>query len=294
MLVPAKAFVIGKAADTDNSRYALASVKLDRKDGKCVAVATNGRMLAMAEWVEPDATEFPHEAGQGDVSRLVPIKNWDDLAKQVAKNKRSKPILQNVAICDTADHNVNMTTVVIDSDLNQSVKQVGCVEGGLFPKYEDVLPKYRILHPSKNHHDDAVEITLNADYLAELAKMAVADGEGTRRIKLTIPLNTSRAVVAVSQTEEIKITGVLMPMADGSLPGQDEIEVQPEPVEQAAPAEPAEVPPEAPQGPAGETIAETVKFDDDVIAMLKEASYEELQDVATATGLTMDQLLAMC
>ena len=289
MLVPAKAFVIGKAADTDNSRYALASVKLDRKDGKCVAVATNGRMLAMAEWVEPDASEFPHEAGQGDVSRLVPIKNWDDLGKQVAKNKRSKPILQNVAICDTEDHPVNMTTVVIDSDLNQSVKQVGCVEGR-FPKYEDVFPKYKILHPGRSHDDDAVEITVNADYLAELAKMAVADGEGTRQIKLTIPLNTSRPIVAVSQTGDIKITNVLMPMAE-SKRGKDEIEVQPEPVEESAPAE---VPPEAPQEPAGETIAETVKFDADVIAMLKEASYEELQDVATATGLTMDQLLAMC
>ncbi len=290
MLVPAKAFVIGKAADTDNSRYALASVKLDRKDGKCVAVATNGRMLAMAEWVEPDATEFPHEAGQGDVSRLVPIKNWDDLGKQVAKNKRSKPILQNVAICDTEDHSVNMTTVVIDSDLNQSVKQVGCVEGR-FPKYEDVIPDYTILHPSKAHAGHAIEITLNADYLAEMTKMAVSDEDGTRQIKLTIPLDSSGPVLAESQTPDIKISCVLMPMYGGPGPGKDEIEVQPEPVEQAAPVE---VPPAAPQEPAGETIAETVKFDDDVIAMLKEASYEELQDVAAATGLTMDQLLAMC
>ena len=44
MLVPAEAFRISKACDTENSRYALGAVKLERKGDRSRAVATNGRI----------------------------------------------------------------------------------------------------------------------------------------------------------------------------------------------------------------------------------------------------------
>lgn len=225
MLVPPEAFKVSKACDTEkeSTRYALGAVKLERKDGRGRAVATNGRMLAMVEWSEPDTSEYPHPAAREDCDRLIARAQWDELAKVHAKNARKqfKEILRHAVIGNHENPNL-VTTVTIDTDLNQSVKDCRVMEGR-FPKYEDCIPKYG---PS-----DCVEVRMDADMLVELLEMANKDDDGNRHVNIMVPLSNAdtKPVLIRQRVGGVELTLVQMPCAGGVSYAKPAATEEPEP-----------------------------------------------------------------
>lgn len=296
MLVPPEVFGVGKITDKESGRYALGAVKLEQDGDKSRAIATNGRILAVAEWETPDPAEYPHPAAAGECDRLVPAKTWDDLGKAAAKNKRGKPALRYAAIAN-GEAPATLTTVSVDSELNQSVQTARAMEGR-FPNVGGIVPNYTRFLASGKHDNHCIQVTLDADMLMDLLKLTLDDGEGTKQVVMQVPMIEGKPVVLTSKTATMKVLCVQMPMGGGSNAKGEDADEAAEETEVVA-----EVPPVV--EPEPETVVETETADEtdtDAVVdddgewreQLKAMTYEELHALSVELGVSMDDLLALC
>lgn len=210
MLVPKQVFAVGKVAATEQGRYAINGVQLERTpDGRPLAVATDGKRMIAAVWHEDPkhGDDWPAEAqvpGQdiGTDGAIVPLELWKQIAKGIPA-KTMRPGLKQAQV-KLEGRQVNAVT----SNLLEHRKTGGLVVEGVFPKFRQVIPK----------GEKKAYITFNAKYLAEVA-LAVAEAAGPRpdgkeqTVTLAIE-DESRAALIVAGTPGASVLGVLMPCWD--------------------------------------------------------------------------------
>lgn len=213
MLIPKQVFKVSKLAARETSRCAIHGVHVKRlPDGKCVAVALDGRRLIKATWDDECLRpEFPC-VGLGsvdpvaDFSAIVSTKQWNEAEKAIPR--RGKPILLNCLLDETtANGRIQMGS----TDLENPRTLGGDSLEGNFPKYQDVIPDYIV-------GDNAVEIGVNPLFLAEICKVVgeVATSEDSKGIRLVVPTNPNNPLVVEGRNGEgIEATAVLMPVSLG-------------------------------------------------------------------------------
>ncbi len=171
MLVPKNVFCISKACDTESSRYALGGVLVERDpEGNPVAVATDGRRLAVVSWTEDDGAEYPVDGGDAEsvdgFSTIIDKSHWDEAGKAARKvAKSSKPILRNVLLEESANGKVSLSTFDLESRRAIATRPIE----GKFPKWREAIPENR---PEVNHRhflpdseiDDRISAHMAKDY----------------------------------------------------------------------------------------------------------------------------------
>ncbi len=219
MLIPKQVFKVSKLAAREPTRwYAIHGIRVKRRaDGKCIAVATDGRRLIEVTWDDEHLRpEFAAEQRRAkrpctSLGSVEPVKGfetivsqsqWDE-ARKAIPNVRDKPILKHCLLDETS----------VEGKVQMEITTLGGkrpIEGdsieGDFP-YEDLIPKYTV-------GKDAVEISVNPKLLAEVlnAIKAVTKNEESEVVRLIVPANPTRPMVIEGRTPEgIKARAVLMP-----------------------------------------------------------------------------------
>lgn len=145
MLVPRSLAAMGKVCDRDSTRYALGGIFFERDSkGRPHAVATDGRRLVHATWVESD--EFPESAGDRTAvpgfETILPAEAITAAArgaKLSARMQRMRPNLNSVLIQEPgANGTVRVAATNYDTTAAADVRSIE----GRFPKWRDVVPSY--------------------------------------------------------------------------------------------------------------------------------------------------------
>jgi DNA polymerase III sliding clamp (beta) subunit (PCNA family) len=134
-------------ASTGVGRYTLVGVSLKRTSdpvAPCEAVATNGKVLAMARWKD-NTEEFPAQGmediqAQDGFSAIVPAGSLAEASKGIPKAMKNGTlaILQNVAIQERGvDGHIQLGTTDLSHPI---IRTVDTVEG-TYPQYENAFPK---------------------------------------------------------------------------------------------------------------------------------------------------------
>ncbi len=196
MFVPKSALAIVSHCDSECSRYALGSVQFERgTDGKALAIATDGRRLAVLEWADlPLDTESALAKDRAAVRAVeslglsadhVPsfstLLSVEDL-KKAGKMITAKPSIQastpvyGAVMLDEVSANGKVTMGATNGS-SPSTMTVASTEGR-FPKWRDVLPS----------SDETITVKLDPKYLAEACKLLqdFATSEDNRGITLTL------------------------------------------------------------------------------------------------------------
>lgn len=201
MLLNKHNFAVASFASKDESRYTLKGIMVNEQG----AVATNGHYLVMVGLPKAKESAFPVIEGftpaNGSFKPFILQRDAAlDIAKQIPKNQ-SLSILQN-AIVGVAEGSNNSIAV---TDLDRAkIFKTRNLEGS-FPNYEAVLPKEHA----------TLTITVDAEYLAELAKAAAQfqdDKSTTRAVTLRFRgPNTAVEMTAQNADTEQKWSALLMP-----------------------------------------------------------------------------------
>ena len=187
MLIPPSILSLHTCGDTEVSRYALGGIKIERvgDSTRPLAIATDGRKMVCVEWQEDDPAEFPIFKGNdwsrvNDYEVILSNRACKEAAK-LSPKKSPKPILLNVAI---DEKNTNGSVPMGGTDLEQwSVINPLGVEGR-FPKWRDVIPKYK----PEETQSILIDPYLMIDVLQAFIRTGCCDGEH-REVVLTIKLD---------------------------------------------------------------------------------------------------------
>lgn len=206
MIVPTKILKnIVKAAAGESTRYAINGVLLERDETGPVAVATDGRWMLIARWIEQSWKDHPLGTAPVDgFNVIVPTSNLIEAAKLPPKREH-KEILKDVVI-DEYEPGDNMTTVIFrasNSNGDKSIHEATILEGK-FPKWRDVIP---------DKNDTVVRIAVNPKFLADALK-AVADmgcGSGYSTVVLEFR-DSNRPLVVRAHADDVEVTAVIMPI----------------------------------------------------------------------------------
>lgn len=278
MLVPKSVFNLHNIADTESSRYALASVRFERDAaGAPLAIGCDGRRLLVLGWHEAPAAEYP----PGPLTlNPFPVENFETLlpateARKLATAKlpaglvKRKPILGNIVIDEAG---TNSTIPVGWHDMETATELRPCAMEGRYPRWRDVCPAYG--------PRNSVSVTVDARYLAELAEVIAKHAtdltsESGASVTLTISAKESHlrpVVLSAAATDGRCAYGVLMPLVGkkgkekaapavvwnpngtpepvAEAPAEDEAEAAPEPEPFDPPFEPTAAPVAAPPAEA--------------------------------------------
>lgn len=200
MIIPPEIFSIGTCAARESTRYAINDVLVERMDdGSCRAVATDGRRLMVASWTDGDDWKaFPAIDGmdlqpEKGFRVLVPMYLWSEAAKLKTKIVLDEHVV-NGQIKMASVYAKRTTTITVP------------VVDGNFPKYEDIIPNYTI-------GENAVEIGMTPNMLAECASTLgeLATDEVFRGIRLVVPKDKNRPLLITAQKSGRTGIVVLMP-----------------------------------------------------------------------------------
>lgn len=192
MFVPKSALAIVSHCDAESSRYALGAVQFERdENGKALAVATDGRRLAVLSW--DDADILPVEGNSRRDAMLAtglavePVSNFKILInmadlKRAGKLLTAKPSIQTAwpvlgsILIDEVSANGKVSMGATDG-ANPSTMTVASTDGR-FPKWRDVMPSSA----------ETVSIKLDARYLAEACKLLgdFAGDDESRAVTITL------------------------------------------------------------------------------------------------------------
>lgn len=115
MLIPPKAFELHRIVSGNGFHHCLEGIRVERlAEDRSRAVATNGKILGLVDWKEPDNTEFPSKDGEDYSIRDVRFSGVTirrDDAKRLSKWKCNlpKPILGYIAMKEAPNPTVEMT-----------------------------------------------------------------------------------------------------------------------------------------------------------------------------------------
>lgn len=201
ILLPKNLAAIAKTCEraATGNRFTNSGVHLSQHGRDYVAVATDGRTLAMVEGVPESVDDYPEIAALVSAPNtaheaIIPAKDWTAAFKSVPK--RGKPVLQNAAVV----MGENVTTWATTDLDTQSVQQPRNLEGR-FPDYRRVIPTKNRVASVKVNADNMARILLTA---AEYADM----GTG-----VTIELYADGAPIKItSQNTTQRFTGLVVPL----------------------------------------------------------------------------------
>ncbi|NLE45608.1 MAG: hypothetical protein GX620_12880 [Chloroflexi bacterium] len=204
----------------DDTRFALTGVHFTRSDdGHPVAVATDGRKLAVIEQFEVSPDELPkftnggYPPDTGD-SVTVPVKPLLDALKKVPK-KHSIPILATPPLISIRNEKGDATQVCIPvTDLDtHSIETTKVIDAG-YPTYQQVIPQEK---------DTVLEILFDAGIMLDMAQAAIDFAKNGSKdkaplMKLCIGHHPGAALrVEVEDHNGRKMTMVAMPYKEGVL-----------------------------------------------------------------------------
>lgn len=240
-------------APRKDPRAAIKTVHLERSGGQPRAVATDGKIMMIAEWREPSPDDVPQAVGEiegerRDVEFSIDAQDWSALAGMVPK-MRSLPALEVVAISEHA-HDGRLEVGSTDFD-NEQRRQMRMVELA-YPNYRSVVPQYQIEGEDAN----AVGLLVNVERLAALLKGFLDSGAIGRthdEVLMVVPLHSQKPILFRGWNLEkgIDATAIITPVFDCSskrswmlthrafepepnddTPEQDETDAQDAPVEE--------------------------------------------------------------
>jgi DNA polymerase III sliding clamp (beta) subunit (PCNA family) len=182
-------------AHPERTRYAMDGVLLERADGQCRAIATDGKRLLALEWA--DTTEG---GGGGDVFTVLPSAMLEAAAKGATK------------ACDSIPATLNgKVTLAVPTKAGETRLEALPVEGH-FPPYREVFPADR----------EEIVLAINVELLHGLAKaLHQATGTLVERGDLSVRLRIARdkpaesaiMVEAIGATDgAVRGVGLLMPL----------------------------------------------------------------------------------
>lgn len=230
MLIPRQIFNVAKLASRESTRYAINGVRVERENGHCKAITTDGRRLIVAQWSdEADRPEYPaSEVGSVEPTKgfavTVPTDLWVEAGKLIPK-RTCKPVLDNCLLDETltemrkTDKGMEQGTEIhfAATNLERTFTTRGPSCDGAFPKYQDVMPDYTIRLPDGDGGcREAIEIGVNPVLLAEILQTVarIATNEECKGVRLIVPMNPNRPIVVEAETcEGVSAKAVLMPVA---------------------------------------------------------------------------------
>jgi len=182
-------------------------------------VATDGRLLIMAESKEDPTVDypcvdlgFPVGAGSESFSAILSL----DAAKEISKWKghKYKPILQNIVIDEhSSKGSVQVSMTDGTSTTGGSYPRVE----GTFPDYREVLPKFK---------DESVTITVNPKLLVQMLQTAIktAGKSDNPSMDLTVGMKMEDSkwisdmgpIQGKMTGDNIEVTSLIMPISKDS------------------------------------------------------------------------------
>jgi len=211
MLIPQPVMTIGKIAappggQNNNSqvRFGLDVVHVERdKEGKPVAVATDGRRIIIAHWEEDLHTEYPSErvgdpAPVENYSCNVPVTKWmmaADLVKKVVSKAvlRLKPVLNNVLLQEVEGDKETVLLGVTDLESVHKIDTRLPEAARKFPAWRNVVHRPELVtYPEGDKR--AVQFAMDGDTLKGLVD-ACTQASGNGRIFLVCPLDTNKPMM---------------------------------------------------------------------------------------------------
>ena len=222
MLVKPEIFELHKVA----GRYALGGVRFERDaTGQPVAVATDGRVMLAARWVETAADEYPADK-TGLATELVPgfgcIVPIDACKKAVKlpPKRTNKAVLRNVLLDEPA---TNGAVPMAATDLEAVDRLEPAALEGRYPKWRDVYPR-------NDQAERTVSVKLGGRLLADLLQSVIkASGERDPKVVVTFNLDAERnqdgdrvlmaaraqrnPVFITAEANDTQLAGVIMPVA---------------------------------------------------------------------------------
>ena len=161
------------AADKRVPRPDIRAVRLERAGGQARAVATNSRVLTVAQWREPSAADLPFplsaiEGERRDFEASVAIEDWKALVP-MAPTARDLPILEAVAVSERASGGrLEAGSFDLETEQRRQVRTLSQA----YPNWRSVMPEYRIAGDEAN----AIGVLVSAERLADLLKAFVEPG----------------------------------------------------------------------------------------------------------------------
>jgi hypothetical protein len=144
MLFPPRLLALSAACARENTRYAMTGVLFERDgSGACRAVATDSKMLVVADFTEPPDCETtsrklrtPHEATL-DFRQMVPGRTLAALAGLLAANpSRKETTCPHVALREPDESHQFRLTAELDCGI---VAIEGPCDEGRFPPWGEIL-----------------------------------------------------------------------------------------------------------------------------------------------------------
>ena len=211
MLIPKHIFKIVAATSKDNTRYAINGVLGERHEqGRCAAVATDGRRLLKATWDDAEARKR-HPAPKGHAtnpkpgfSAIIPPDDWHQVDKNTPKNAPYHSLRDS--LLDELSATPTHADFVADTTTGPIEIRTGLIDGK-FPDYEQVIPQY-------NEGEDAIAYTVDPHMLANTLKTLadVADLERGQAVRLIVPTDVTKPlVISTSAPHEPQVLAVQMP-----------------------------------------------------------------------------------
>ncbi len=125
MQIPRSITKLVSHCETENSRYALSCVKLERTGNRARAIATDGRRMIVAQWQDNQ---------EGELETLIPAEAIKRVAKQLPKlGKKAKPAEKTLSLAEGAELNekAKITTA-------PGLEVVTETNDGRYPRYASV------------------------------------------------------------------------------------------------------------------------------------------------------------
>jgi DNA polymerase III sliding clamp (beta) subunit (PCNA family) len=205
-LLPANLGGLAAVTADEGSRFTMTGVLVKVGDGGYEAVATDGRRLAAVKGrPEADPLEYPTvpdlaEAPPSAPQAVIPARAWKGAFKSAPRGNQvaEQPILGHVAVHLGAQESILATTDGADASVSR-VANLEC----RFPDYERVIPT----------DEPQSRVTVNADYLAELLKLARQFGpaDGPNRVVLELRGPQTPIVLRTANGSQ-QFLGLVMPI----------------------------------------------------------------------------------
>jgi len=174
--------------------------------------ATDSYRLVRIGYKGGNANDFPKIGDQSPMTGIINAVAVDGktfvkaLSSVPAQRKNSRrgslPVLTNVAVMDDGEHTVSLGV----TDLDQSTVFVARKVQGSFPPYENLIP-------DSKENPPWAQVSVNASFLADMAKAVKTFGSDVVTIQVWSPLKP--VMFTASNTEGGTFQGLQMPVRDG-------------------------------------------------------------------------------
>lgn len=195
-------FQVAEFCSKEESRYTLQGIQVTPNE----TVATDGHKLVWVSSAPFESKSFPVVQGMTACDTFTPFVLAKETASTVAKSipkKTTIPVLTCAGICDALTPNEPSTRMIAVTDLQSPQVWQTVPLSGTFPNWQAVMPRWE---------KATSRITLNAEYLAQIAKFAAQFNDRTHAVTLSFYGEDNAVRFDASDGEGQAMTAVCMPM----------------------------------------------------------------------------------